>query len=65
MIDSLFLFSPEHDWHPANGEPVPPDPLLPAGVLNVDGDGRGVGQVPQPALVRGRLERLVHALLNV
>ena len=38
----------EHYRQPTNGETVPDDPLLPPSVLNVHGDGGGVGDVPQP-----------------
>lgn len=46
--------APEHDGHPTNGQAVPDDPLLAAGVLNIHCDRSGVGDVPQTTLVRGR-----------
>ena len=36
----------EHDEHSHDGGPVPNDPLLAPSVLDVHGDGGGVGKVP-------------------
>ena len=50
---------------PSNDQVVSDDPLLPAGVFDIDSDGRGVSHVTKSTLVRGRLVSDVQTLLDV
>lgn len=57
------LSGAQHDWHPSNLDVFLPHSLPASPVVDVDHDGRCVGHVPEPALVRR--DRGAHILLTL